>query len=234
MNAGRRVGVLGGTFDPVHLGHLAAATAAQRALHLDSVRFVPSARPPHRPDMPHASGYHRMEMLRRAVAGADDWEVSDLEYLRHGPSYTIDTLTALHAERLTPLQIFFITGADAFADVAAWHRSQDVLEAAHFVVVSRPGTTTFDTLASRLPSLASRLTTPSGVVGADAPRIVLIEADTPNISSTAIRLRAARGDSLDGLVPPAVAAYIAQHSLYADHAAPHRAADAPVAPDSGR
>jgi nicotinate-nucleotide adenylyltransferase len=208
-----RVGLLGGTFDPIHDGHLAAARVAQRALELDGVRFIPGARPPHRPDSPRASEYHRVEMVRRAIAGSAGWEVCDLELRRDGPSYTFDTLSALHREGLNPLQIFFITGVDAFAEIATWHRYPAVLDAAHFVVVTRPGFS-LDSLRVRLPSLAARFAAPGDIAHSSTPLIVLIEGDTPDVSSTEIRRRAARGEGLEGFVPPAVAAYISHHHLY--------------------
>jgi nicotinate-nucleotide adenylyltransferase len=211
--AGLRVGLLGGTFDPIHNGHLAMGRAAQRALTLDSVRFLPAARPPHRPDSPRASEYHRVEMIRRAIATDAGWEVCDLELRRVGPSYTFDTLSALHREGLSPLQIFFLTGADAFAEIATWHRYPEVLDAANFVVVTRPGFS-LDSLRSRLPSLATRFATPADVADSATPLIVFIEGDTPDVSSTEIRRRAASGGRVEGFVPPAVAAYISQHHLY--------------------
>jgi nicotinate-nucleotide adenylyltransferase len=213
MNARPRVGLLGGTFDPIHIGHVAVARAAQQALDLDRVRFVPSARPPHRPDSPRASEYHRLEMVRLAATADRRWEVSDLELRRDGPSFTFDTLAALHRQGLTPLQIFFLTGADAFAEIATWRRYPEVLDAAHFAVIARPGTT-LETLRDRLPSLAARMISPSAIERADTPCIILIEAETPDVSSTEIRRRVGAGNSIEGLVPPAVAAYIAQQSLY--------------------
>jgi nicotinate-nucleotide adenylyltransferase len=197
----RRIGIIGGTFDPIHNGHLAAARAAQAALGLDRVRFIPSARPPHRPDSPGASGYHRLEMVRRAVADTPGWEVSDLELTREGPSYTYDTLTTIGREGLSPLQIFFITGADAFAEIATWHRYPEVFDLANFVVVARPGTG-LATLRARVPEDTAR------------QNVFLLEADTPDISATEIRRRVSRGESIDGLVPPAVSAYIQKNSLY--------------------
>jgi nicotinate-nucleotide adenylyltransferase len=174
--------------------------------------------------------YHRMEMIRRAVHDAADAnhrrEVSDLEIRRAGPSYTYDTLRALHAEGLTPVQLVFITGTDAFAEIETWHRYPDVLDAAHFAVIARPGTT-LATLQQRLPSLAARMIGPDRFASADRPAIVLIDDDTPSVSSTDIRRRAGAGDSLAGLVPPSVAAYIAQNRLY--RTAPD-ASVAPVAP----
>ncbi|MEZ5286305.1 MAG: nicotinate-nucleotide adenylyltransferase [Vicinamibacterales bacterium] len=133
-----RVGLLGGTFDPIHLGHLAAARAAQDALRLDGVRFIPSSVPPHRPDRPRASGYHRVQMTTLAVAATPGWDVSDVELRRGGASYTFDTLTTLRAE-FPASQFFFITGADAFAEIASWRHYPDVLDLAHFVVIARTG-----------------------------------------------------------------------------------------------
>jgi nicotinate-nucleotide adenylyltransferase len=208
-----RLGLLGGTFDPIHAGHLAAARAAGARLRLDAIRFVPSARPPHRPDTPRASGYHRVEMARLAVADTPGWEVWDLELNREGPSYTFDTLTTVAAEGLTPLQIFFITGADAFAEIATWHRYPDVLDRAHFVVIARPGSS-LASLNTQLPDLAQRMCMPAEAIHADRPRIVLLETATPDVSATDIRRRVAQGQSIDGLVPPAVSAYIDRNLLY--------------------
>jgi nicotinate-nucleotide adenylyltransferase len=207
------VGLLGGTFDPIHVGHLAAARAAQDALQLDAVRFIPAARPPHRPDSPRAGEYHRVEMVRRAIAGVAGWEVSDLELRRRGPSYTWDTLVSLHAQGLAAVQIFFITGADAFAEIATWHRYPDVLDAAHFVVITRPGVSR-DVVRERAPSLVPRMIRPEEVGSAAAPCIIPVESNTPDVSATEIRARAAAGEPINHLVPPAVAAYIHEHRLY--------------------
>lgn len=213
-----RVGLLGGTFDPIHLGHLAAARAAMAALDLAQVRFIPSSVPPHRPDRPHASGYHRLQMTALAVAGEPGWQASAIEIERGGSSYTFDTLTALR--RAEPAaQFFFITGADAFAEIATWRRYPDVLDLAHFVVIARAGTS-FDMLEERLPHLHTRMRyLGDRPAGAEAqrrePTIFLIHADTPDVSSTAIRRAAAAGEALDGFVPRAVARYIAAHRLYA-------------------
>ena len=152
-------------------------------------------------------------MIRRAICGTAGWEVSDLELRRHGPSYTWDTLAALHAAGLSPTQIFFITGADAFAEIATWHRYPALLDAAHFVVITRPGIS-LDAVRERVPSLVTRMVLPADVAVAATPRIITVESNTPNVSSTDIRARATRGESLESLVPPAVAAYIEDQQLY--------------------
>jgi nicotinate-nucleotide adenylyltransferase len=210
---GARVGVLGGTFDPIHLGHLAAGDAAQAAVGLDQMLVVPSHVPPHRPDTPRASGYHRLEMARLATAGRG-WTASDVELGRDGPSYTYDTLRALAADGPTR-QFFFITGADAFAEIATWRHYPEVLELAHFVVIARSGTS-FDALRARLPALAPRMVAcgPAPRPEPSGPSVFLVNATTPPVSSTDIRQRVAAGAPIDDLVPAEVARYIAAHHLY--------------------
>ena len=211
------LGVLGGTFDPIHLGHIAAAEAAQQALDLDAVMLVPSHIPPHRQDPVGATGEQRFAMAQLAAAGRPGWTASRIEVDREGPSYTYDTLKELSI-RLKPdsthqpenqaasTQLFFILGADAFAEIATWSRYPAVLDLAHFVVVSRPGIT-LDSLHARVPSAFSPR--PSAKT-----RVILVEAATPDVSSTDIRRRARAGDSLTTLVPDAVADYIHAHRLY--------------------
>jgi len=213
MTAPARVGIVGGTFDPIHVGHLAAASAAQEALALGEVRFIPSNRPPHRPGGPLASGAERLEMTALAVAGRPGWSASDLELRRDGPSYTFDTLQALHADGLRPEQIFFVIGADAFADIRKWSRFPAVLDAAHFVVIERHGTP-IERLVERLPDLTARVSTPAQLIAEAGTRIVLIAADTPDVSATQVRERASRGEDLSDLVPPPVAAFIGSRGLY--------------------
>jgi nicotinate-nucleotide adenylyltransferase len=216
--SGARVGVLGGTFDPFHEGHRAAGRAAAAALALDRLIVVPSNAPPHRPDSPRASGYHRLQMVRLGVADMPGWTVSDLELARGGSSYTFDTLTALRA--LEPIsQFFFITGADAFAEIATWRRYPEVLDLAHFVVIARPGTS-FTEIRARLPELAARFvecgnTRPEASRLAAVSSIFLVRAATPAVSSTDIRQRLSAGDTLADLVPAAVERYIREHRLYA-------------------
>lgn len=206
-------GLLGGTFDPVHLGHLALAETAAQAIGLDTVQLLPSRTPPHRPDAPRASMFHRFAMLSLAVADRPGWTVSDAELLRDGASYTFDTLTAFAAAGHDPLQLVFIIGADAFAEIATWSRYPAVLDLAHFAVIARPGHRMDDVRAS-LPALEPRVVAADALRPATHPSVVYLPADTPAISSTDVRRRAAEGQSLDGLVPPAVASHIARHRLY--------------------
>jgi len=197
------LGVLGGTFDPVHLGHMAAALAAQRSLSLDSIVLVPSRIPPHRAQPATASAEDRLAMAQLAARAHPGWSVSRLEIDREGPSYTYDTLVELGKPGT---QLFFITGADAFAEIDTWSRYPALLDLANFVVVSRPGIT-LDSLRERVPSAFSHRSSAQ-------TRVILVEAHTPDVSSTGIRSRVRAGQSLSGLVSDAVAGYIAAHRLY--------------------
>jgi nicotinate-nucleotide adenylyltransferase len=208
------LGVLGGTFDPIHLGHVATAEAAQLALSLESIVLVPARIPPHRPDPVTADGEHRFAMAALAAAGRPGWSASRIELDRDGPSYTYDTLVALAEQyRAASTQLFFITGADAFAEIATWHRYPEVLDLANFLVVSRPGIT-LDSLRERVPSAFRRVDAAQGERRSAQTRVILVEAQTPDISSTDIRRRVRAGHSPSGLVPDSVADYIATHRLY--------------------
>jgi nicotinate-nucleotide adenylyltransferase len=217
MSRAARVGILGGTLDPIHVGHIETALAVRRTLGLDQVLVLPSRVPPHRSSQPHASRYHRFAMAALAVIDIDGLAVSDLELASPGPSYTADTLARLHAAGLEASRLHFITGADAFAEIETWRQYPDVLSLAHFVVVSRPGTPV-DELRQRLPALAARMMPASAAtMVADRASILLLDAATPDVSSTEIRRRIAAGESLEGLVPAAVARHIAKHGLYSSH-----------------
>jgi nicotinate-nucleotide adenylyltransferase len=213
MIARTRLGILGGTLDPVHVGHIETALAARRALALDRVVILPSHLPPHRPQTPVASPYHRFAMAALAVNGVDGLEASDLELSAPGPSYTADTLARLQERGLRASQIFFITGADAFAEIATWSRYPEVLDRSNFVVVSRPG---FDSsgLPGVLPALADRMVPAPTDRAGDELRIFLVETATPDVSSTEIRRRLESGQPVRGMVPAAVEEHIRQHGLY--------------------
>lgn len=206
-----RLGLLGGTFDPIHLGHLDLARAARAALDLDEVWIVPARKPPHR-TAPHASAAHRFAMAALAIDDEIGFRMSDLDMDTAGPSYTIDTLDRLAAAGWQPGDLFFITGVDAFRDVPSWKAYPALLDRCHFVVISRPGAGVAQVKAA-MPALAPRMvvppcTTPPG------PSIFLVDAQTAPVSSTAVRQVLGAGGSLDALIPPRVAAYIARHGLY--------------------
>jgi nicotinate-nucleotide adenylyltransferase len=152
-------------------------------------------------------------MAAIAVSGRTGWQASDLELLQSAPSYTETTLGCLHEDGYRAFELFFIIGADAFADIASWKNYPGILDAANFAVVSRPGSPV-GSLRHRLPQLAPRMKGPDAAVNEREPSIFLIEAETADVSSTAIRQRRLHGQSISGLVPPGVEQHIEQHGLY--------------------
>jgi nicotinate-nucleotide adenylyltransferase len=222
MTAAARIGLLGGTLDPIHVGHVETARAAERALGLERVYVLPSHVPPHRPQQPLASGYHRFAMTALAIDGIAGLAASDIELCAPGPSYTADTLMRFRERSAIPgTQMFFITGADAFAEIETWHRYPEVLDLAHFAVVSRPQFPV-ERLRELLPSLASRMISVDDVGGEPQfavrdsrfASIFLVDAPTPDVSSTEIRRRLFAGEPVSGMVPDAVERHIRQHRLY--------------------
>ena len=221
-----RLGVLGGTLDPVHAGHVAAAHAAARALSLDAVWLMPSHVPAHKA-APSASPWHRFAMASLAASGDALLAVSDIELSRPGPTYTWDTLHALADEGFAASQIFFIIGADAFAGIDTWHRFPEVLDAGHFAVVTRPGHAWPDSILMH-PAIAPRLRTATGDPVSQGPgsdescAIWLIEAETPDVSSTDIRQDILTGEGAGAELPALVAAHIRRHGLYSRSLAARR------------
>jgi len=229
----RRIGILGGTFDPIHSGHLDVGTAAVQALKLTRMFVITSNVPPHRPQ-PFASSFHRFAMAAHAVAGRTGWRVSDLELRSPVPSYTTLTLTRFHERGFLPSELFFVLGADAFADIGGWRDYPAILQSAHFVVVSRPGFPV-EQLPQRLPLLADRMVLPPIDDGPLADTmIILIDSPTADVSSTAVRFRLASGQSVEGLVPASVQQHMEQHGLYTSNTPGRRAADEPPRPAAGR
>lgn len=197
------LGVLGGTFDPVHLGHLAIAEEARETLGLERVLFVPAARPPHKPDRPVTAADHRLAMVELAIAGNPCFAASRLELDRDGPSYTADTLDALWADGHRDM--WFILSTEALAGLPDWHRPDRVLERCRLAVVPRgdPGPDRA-WLKARFPGRAERVTFLAGPL-------------LP-ISGSVVRARLAAGRSIRYLVPDQVARYLAEHELYLDPA----------------
>ena len=181
-----RVGVFGGTFDPVHVGHLAIANAALEEIPLDRVLFVPARRSPLKGREPQAGAADRLAMLEAALRDEPRFAASRLELDREGPSFTVDTLAALRGEG----ELYLILGSDAIADFARWYEPDRIRSLATILVAARPGA----------PGV------PPGVRRLDAPLL--------DISSRELRARAARGRSLRYLVPEAALRYIEEHSLY--------------------
>lgn len=194
-----KLGVLGGTFDPIHLGHLALAEEARRCAGLDQVLLVPAAEPPHRP-RPTASAADRLEMCRLAASGRPWLDVSDIELRRPGPSYTLDTLRALRRERPQD-ELYLILGWDAARELGHWKGPDEVMELARVVVVDRPGL--------RGPTRADL-----ELAGIDPDRALLCHARTPAVEASEVRRLLEEGGPLDSLVDPAVEAYLRSRGLY--------------------
>jgi nicotinate-nucleotide adenylyltransferase len=228
----RRAGIMGGTFDPIHCGHLDAASAAETALGLTELLVVTSNVPPHRPP-PAASSYHRFAMVSLAVAGRPGWRASDLELRDTARSYTSTTLQKLHGQGFAPAELYFIIGADAFADIMSWVDYPAILDYANFAVVARPGYRIAEA-PQRLPTLAGRMVRLPVDSSRHDPSIILLDAPTSDVSSTAIRERRLRGESIDGLVPDSVRQHIEQHELYSSTTPERRESDASTAPAAGR
>ena len=206
------IAVLGGTFDPVHFGHLRVALEVQERLSCTEVRLVPCSTPPHRAP-PVASAEQRLEMLRLATLAASKFIVDQRELRRTGPSYTVDTLASLRDEGGT-MPLVLIVGMDAFVALDTWHEWHRLTEYAHLVVVERPGTACPDTgpLASML---RERLTTdPVELHDAPAGRILLCRTTQLDISATAIRAMVAADRSPRYLIPDPVFDYIRKEQLY--------------------
>jgi nicotinate-nucleotide adenylyltransferase len=222
MSPARRIGVLGGTFDPIHVGHVAVGEAAQSALGLDEVLVVPAHDPPHRAVEPRASAFHRFAMAALAIADAPGMVLSDIELLADEPSFTATTMRRLQHRGFAPVELFFITGSDAFAEIASWREYPALLDFCHFVAISRPAWP-LSALRTRLPDLAPRMrlldsARTAGAFALPAPdlSIFLVEHRTPDVSSTEIRDRVRDGRPIVGLVHPAVERHIRRHGLYRD------------------
>lgn len=195
-----RLGLLGGTFDPFHNGHLAAANAAMGCAQLDRVIFIPAGQPPHRPSAV-ASAPQRLDMVRLGMTVDARFTASELELKREGPSYTVDTLQEMR--RIHPHEeLFVILGWDAARLFSTWHQPGEVRELATMVVVARPG--------SESPGEDDLER-----VGLDKERTVLCLRATPDISASEIRRAVAAGEPITGKVPVAVERYVASHRLYA-------------------
>jgi nicotinate-nucleotide adenylyltransferase len=212
------VGILGGTFDPVHFGHLRLALEAAEACSLAQLRLIPAGTPPHR-SPPVAPAWHRLQMARLAAGGSPGIRVDDREIFKDRPCYTIETLTELRAELGEQVPLALILGADAFLDLASWHRWRELFGLAHIVVAERPG---FDVdggrhamadslweeyAARRRPDPAAVRATPSGA-------IVRIGITALDISASGIRARLASGLSVRYLLPDVVLDYIQTANLY--------------------
>lgn len=208
-------GIFGGTFDPVHLGHLRAALEVREALALDSVRFVPCGIPPHRVT-PHASARQRVAMLRAALDGEPAFRLDDREIRRPGPSYMVDTLESLRTE-LGRAPLCLILGMDAFLGLPSWHRWKSLSELAHIAVMHRPGWAWRPGQApgELATQVSARLTDEPRVLHeAPAGRIAFVAVTPLDIAASRIRAALAQGRSVRYLVPDGVWQLIQRQHIY--------------------
>ena len=213
-----RIGIFGGTFNPVHIAHLILAEEVRERFRLDTMIFIPSGKPPHK-GMSLPEGRHRLEMVRLAIEGNRCFTADDLEVRRTGKSYTIETLRELKDRYPRSTDFFFLIGMDAFRDITTWHEADLLCRYAHFVVVPRTGYPLGSPRPWLPPSL--KLSTPrhprKGIIrypAAGGKSIFMTETEILSLSASTIRRRAAAGSSLRYLVPEAVEKYIARNRLY--------------------
>jgi len=212
------IGILGGTFDPIHYGHLRLAEELGERLRLEEVRFFPSGTPPHR-SAPAVSADHRLAMTRLAAAGNARLTVDDRELHRAGPGYTFDTLKELRADLGDARPLALLLGADAFLEFATWHRWREIFGLAHVAVAHRPGFPV-ERWAERMPEPLAReysarlMQQPLAIHLSPAGGIVIVPFTALEISATAIRDMLRAGASPRYLLPGAVLDYIRSHGLY--------------------
>lgn len=198
---GKGLGILGGTFDPIHIGHLRIAEAIYERIALEQIIFIPAFVPPHKVGQDYAPAEHRYAMTELAVKPYTYFTVSDMELRRSGVSYTIDTLRELR-QIYPDKELYFIIGADSVAQLHTWNSINEMLQLATFVAAGRPG----------YEGVMEEVVHHLGAVAAE--RIMLLHTPEYDISSTEIRTRLHEGASLAGLVPQAVEQYINAHNLY--------------------
>lgn len=196
-----RLGIMGGTFDPIHLGHLAMAESVRENFLLDEILFIPSARPPHKVEQNITPEVHRLMMTFLATQSNEKFQVSPLEILREGLSYTLDTMNQLEKKFGEDTELFFIIGADSMIDLPKWHKSQELVAKVHFIATTRPG-------------VEVNLEEVKKFFGEDAKNIFQIAVPGLEISSTDIRERVKNGRSIKYLVPEVVEEYILKENLY--------------------
>ncbi len=200
-----KVGILGGSFNPVHLGHLRIAEETRGRHGLDKVVFIPAGDPPHKELTELASGSDRLEMVKLAIKDNPRFEASDIEVLRPGKSYTIDTVTRLQLQLGAEVELYFIIGADTIRELPTWRSLAELVELCQFVTVARRGFDSgdFEALRDVVSDLALR-----------NMKAMYLDIAPVDISASEIRQRVRAGLSIDGLVPGAVESYIVEKHLY--------------------
>lgn len=199
-----KVGIIGGTFDPIHYGHLIIAEEARVKVGLVKVIFIPAGNPPHKLRRPFSPAHHRYKMVELAIASNPYFEVSPIEVNRPGPSYSVDTVAMLRKEMGPEVELYFIMGVDSLAGILTWHKPEELIKLCKIIAVNRPGYgVDIEALDSIIPGIKSQ--------------VIFIKAPEIGISSTEIQERVREGLPIRYLVPPEVEQYIYQHNLYRDY-----------------
>jgi nicotinate-nucleotide adenylyltransferase len=212
----QRIGIFGGTFDPIHFGHLRLAEEMAEAVGLEKVLFIPAGQPPHR-GAPRTAAVHRLEMVRRAIAGNPRFEADAREVDSPRPSYTVDTLTELRDELGLQRPLWLLLGADAFLGLTTWHEWRRLFGLANLAVAARPGAQLLqaDAMPQELKNEVSQRQLADGAAAGPAGSVLLRQMTPLDISATAIRDTLGRNGSARYLLPDAVLGYIHEHQLYA-------------------
>jgi len=213
-----KIGLMGGTFNPVHLAHLRIAEESRELCALDRIVFIPAADPPHKPLAGDVSFAQRCEMVRLAITGNPVFELSDVEGRRGGKSYSIDTISH-YCARHPDDELFFIIGSDSFLEIGLWHRYAEIFRLCSLIVIERPGRPAGDPLSALPVAIRGEFgyTCLPNMLQHESGRTVHILRGRPlDISSTGIRNRVAAGRPITGLVPPAVEAYIKNQRIYTE------------------
>lgn len=198
-----RIGIIGGTFDPIHLGHMLIAKEARTRLELDRILFVPAGAPPHKTEQPVTDPGARLTMVQLAISDYSHYGVSRLDIDRRGPSYTVDTIRLLRDEWGMDAEIYFLIGADSLIDLPIWRQPEHLLRLCQVVALRRPG---YEVDLGELDRLLPEA----------AFLVRMMDLPMLDISSTEIRQRVRQGESISHLVPPAVERYIIDNGLYRD------------------
>ena len=222
-----RIGIMGGTFDPIHLGHLRAAEEIYWAFGLDRIIFVPAARPPHKEEVVAASAMHRYEMVSLATVFTPYFTVSPIELQREGKSYSVETVREFQRLSGPDTNLYFVVGVDAFLEMSEWREAKELLTLARVIVTARPGWRLDEVEQLLAPEQRQLLgyptfkylkvseVDPERVEEAPAPRqVLLVEVVSLDIASREIRQLVEEGRSIRHLVPDTVAAYMAKNRLY--------------------
>lgn len=211
----QKIGLFGGTFDPVHIGHLAVGKAVVNQLDLNQLIYIPAPLPPHKQEIDITPFHHRLAMLEIAIAGGDGFSVSPIEAEHQGPSYTIDTIAALRQRFKEEVFFYYVIGLDAFAEICTWKNYQQLLVEVTFVVVDRPSLYEKTCEHVIMSELEGYLQESDGCwEHENGSKIYRLDMEPVSVSSTIIRGKCHNGHSIEGMVPPAVLLYIQENGLY--------------------